>query len=153
MNMCFVSANDVMEHFAFPGNMDFVADDQGAFSCIMYNSRKMLLCIHSSSMKQCLQFVNHEQQAQQVPANLRRGRFSIETPLENAGLKFIELASASKKTTAKQRENRLAQRRQRPFKKKNKKAMGWIILGDPGADKVGEGKCKRAEKYIRNEEK
>ena len=69
-------------------------------------------------MKQCLQFVNHEQQAQQVPANLRRGRFSIETPLENAGLKFIELASASKKTTAKQRENRLAQRRQRPFKKK-----------------------------------
>ena len=93
--------------------------------------------------------------AQQVVwgVNPCRGRFSIETPLENAGLKFIELASASKKTTAKQRENRLAQRRQRPFKKKNKKAMGWIILGDPGADKVGEGKCKRAEKYIRNEEK
>ena len=83
--------------------------------CIIH---EMLLCVHSSSMKQCLQFVNHEQQAQQVPANLRRGGFSIETPLENAGLKFIELASASKKTTAKQRENRLAQRRQRPFKKK-----------------------------------
>ena len=28
-----------------------------------------------------------------------------------------------------------------------------VILGDPGADKVGEGKSKRAEKYIRNEEK
>ena len=32
---------------------------------------------------------------------------------------------------------------------------GWqlTILGDPGADKGGEGKSKRAEKYIRNEKK
>ena len=29
----------------------------------------------------------------------------------------------------------------------------FIILGDPGADKGGEGKSKRAEKYIWNEEK
>ena len=28
-----------------------------------------------------------------------------------------------------------------------------FILGDPGADKGGEGKPKRAEKYIWNEEK
>ena len=28
-----------------------------------------------------------------------------------------------------------------------------LILGDPGADKGGEGKSKRAEKYIRNEKK
>ena len=27
------------------------------------------------------------------------------------------------------------------------------ILGDPGADKGGEGKSKRAEKYVWNEEK
>ena len=27
-----VSANDVMKHFSFPGNIDFAADDQGAFS-------------------------------------------------------------------------------------------------------------------------
>ena len=27
------------------------------------------------------------------------------------------------------------------------------VLGDPGADKGGEGKSKRAEKYIRNEKK
>ena len=39
-----------------------------------------------------------ELQAQQVAANPRRGRFSIETPLE---------------TTAKERKHRLAQRRQR----------------------------------------
>ena len=31
MNICLVSANDVMEHFAFPGNIDFAADDEGAF--------------------------------------------------------------------------------------------------------------------------
>ena len=28
-----------------------------------------------------------------------------------------------------------------------------LILGDPGADKGGEGKSKRVEKYIKNEEK
>ena len=32
LNICLVSANDVMEHFAFPGNIDFAVDDQGAFS-------------------------------------------------------------------------------------------------------------------------
>ena len=42
-----------------------------------------------------------ELQAQQVPANPCRGRFSIETPLENADLNSS--ASGSKKTTAKQR--------------------------------------------------
>ena len=36
MNVCLVSANDVMwcyvmEHFAFPGNIDFAADDQQIF--------------------------------------------------------------------------------------------------------------------------
>ena len=34
MNICLVSANDVMEHFAFPGNIDFSADDH--FSCIIH---------------------------------------------------------------------------------------------------------------------
>ena len=29
----------------------------------------------------------------------------------------------------------------------------WLILGDPGADKGGEGNSKRVEKYIWNEEK
>ena len=28
-----------------------------------------------------------------------------------------------------------------------------LILGDPGADKAGKGKFKRAKKYIWNEEK
>ena len=36
---------------------------------------------------------------------------------------------------------------------KREKVLLPVILGDPGADKMGEGKSKRAEKYIRNEEK
>ena len=31
-----------MDHFAFPGNIDFAADDQGAFSRIIF---KRLLCL------------------------------------------------------------------------------------------------------------
>ena len=80
-------------------------------------------CVDSSSVKQCLPSVNDEQLpnandtellallAQQVAANHRRGRFSIETPLENAD--YNSSASGSKKTTAKKRKHRLAQRRQR----------------------------------------
>ena len=30
MNVYLVSANDVMEHFAFPGNIDFAAEHQDA---------------------------------------------------------------------------------------------------------------------------
>ena len=41
LNICLVSANDVMEHFAFPGNIDFAADDQGVFSCIIH---ERMLC-------------------------------------------------------------------------------------------------------------
>ena len=39
-----------MERFAFPDNIDFAADDQGAF-----------WCVYSSSVKQSLPSVNHEQ--------------------------------------------------------------------------------------------
>ena len=39
-----------MEHFAFPGNIDFAADDQGAF-----------FCVYSSSVNESLPSVNHEQ--------------------------------------------------------------------------------------------
>ena len=35
----------------------------------------------------------------------------------------------------------------------SQKVMVYIILGDPGADKGGEGNSKRVEKNIWNEEK
>ena len=41
MNICLVSANNVIEHFAFLGNIDFTADDQGAL-CITH---ERLLCL------------------------------------------------------------------------------------------------------------
>ena len=45
LNICLVAANDVMEHLAFPGNIDFAADDQGAFhgSALVNIRRKALL--------------------------------------------------------------------------------------------------------------
>ena len=92
MNICLVSANDVMwrfvmDHFAFPGNIDFAADDQGAFSRIIFE--RLCLCVYSSSVKQCLPSVNHEQFPMQLTHKhnkwlqiLAKGRFSTETPLE-----------------------------------------------------------------------
>ena len=43
MNICLVSATDVMqrfvmEHFAFPGNIDFATDDQGTFSSTIHET-------------------------------------------------------------------------------------------------------------------
>ena len=47
MNIWLVPANDVMqryvmEHFAFPGNIDFAANNQGPFSCFIHEK---LMCL------------------------------------------------------------------------------------------------------------
>ena len=55
-----------MEHFAFPGTIDFAADDQRIF---MYYS-----CVYSS-MKQCLQSVNHEQSSIQMTQNNKHNKW------------------------------------------------------------------------------
>ena len=34
-----------MEHFAFPGNKDFAADSQGAFSCFIHEKLMYLLIV------------------------------------------------------------------------------------------------------------
>ena len=47
MNICLVSTNDVMEHLAFQGNIDFAAYDQGVFCCV-----------YSLPVEQCLPSVN-----------------------------------------------------------------------------------------------
>ena len=145
-----------MEHFAFPGNIDFTADDQGAFSCIIHQG----CCVDSSSVKQCLPSVNHEQLpnandtellallAQQVAANHRRGRFSIETPLENAD--YNSSASGSKKTTAKKRKHRLAQRRQRrqlsDHKRVQRQRQNTSITLQTKPMKRGNTDCRRFQK-------
>ena len=65
-----MSANDVMEHFAFPGNIDFAADDQGAFHVLFMKG----CCVYSSSVKQCLPSVNHEQFPIQMTQNCKHSK-------------------------------------------------------------------------------
>ena len=91
-NVCLVSATDVMEHFAFPGNKDFAADDQGAFHVLFM---KGLLCLFivcetmfTIGKSRTISNAN-DTQAQQVTPNPRRGRFSTEILWsENTDLKF-----------------------------------------------------------------
>ncbi|CAH3152316.1 unnamed protein product [Porites lobata] len=59
-----------MEHFAFPGNIDFAADDQGAFHVILMPG----CCVYSSSVKQCLLSVNHEQFPIQMTQNCKHSK-------------------------------------------------------------------------------
>ena len=114
-----VSANDVTEHFAFPGNIDFAADDQGAFSCIIHE-RLLCLFIVCETMftigeSRTISSANYTQ-AQQVAPNPRRGRFSTETPLERERRLEIQREQRRRRRqqeSADQREHRLAQRRQR----------------------------------------
>ena len=80
-----VSTNDVTEHFAFPGNIHFAADDQGAFSCIIHE-RLLCLFIVCETMftigkSRTISNAN-ETQAREVAPTPRQGRFSTETPLE-----------------------------------------------------------------------
>ena len=91
-NICLVFATDVMEHFAFPGNKDFAADDQGAFHVLFM---KGLLCLFivcetmfTIGKSRTISNAN-DTQAQQVAPNPRGGRFSTEILWsENTDLKF-----------------------------------------------------------------
>ena len=86
--------NDVMkryamEHFLFPGNIDFAADDQGALECCIYegliglcNACETTFMIGESGA--IFYAYDTEQQEQQVTGNPRRRKFSTKTPLENA---------------------------------------------------------------------
>ena len=81
-----------MEHFAFPGNKDFAADDQGAFHVLFM---KGLLCLFivcetmfTIGKSRTISNAN-DTQAQQVAPNPRGGRFSTEILWsENTDLKF-----------------------------------------------------------------
>ena len=80
MNICLVSASDVMEHFAFPGNKDFAADDQGAFWCV-YSSSPSRRCwtlseghhgekIKNGSLASDLRFVHISRYAIKIPGEI-----------------------------------------------------------------------------------
>ena len=107
-----------MEHFAFTGNIDFAADDQGAFSCIIHE-RLLCLFIICKTMftigeSRTISHAN-DTQAQQVAPNPRRGRFSTEIPLEQERRLKIQHEQRRRRRqqeTAEHRERRLARRRQ-----------------------------------------
>ena len=114
-----MSANDVKEYFAFPGNIDFAVDDQGSFSCIIHERLLCLfiICQTMFTIGESRTISNaNVTQAQQVAPNPRRGRFCTETSLEREHRLEIQREQRGRRRqqeTAEQREHRLAQRRQR----------------------------------------
>ena len=67
-----MSANDVIQHFAFPGNIDFAA-----LMCLFIVCESKFTIGESRTISHA-----NDTQAQQVAPNPRPGRFSTETPLE-----------------------------------------------------------------------
>ena len=65
-----MSAKDVIEHFAFPGNISFAADDQGPFYVLFMKG----CYVYSSSVKQCLPSMNHEQFPIQMTQNCKHSK-------------------------------------------------------------------------------
>ena len=67
MNIWLVSANDVMEHFAFPGLIDFAANDQGAFCCQLFIVRETMFTIGES---RTISHANDTQAVLRVPRRI-----------------------------------------------------------------------------------
>ena len=102
-----------MELFAFPGNINFAADEQGAFSCIIH---ERLLCLFIVCETMFTISQANDTQAQQVAPNSHPGRFSTATPLERECRLQIQCEQQRRRRhqeTAEQREHCLAQQRQR----------------------------------------
>ena len=109
MTSCSATSWSFMEHFAFPGNKDFAADDQRIF---MYCSWRADVFIH----RPCLRSVNHEQFPMQMTQNNKHNKWLESSPAKifhrnSSGerrLKFIASGENSKKSRSFK-----AQRRQR----------------------------------------
>ena len=112
-----------MEHFAFPGNIDFAADDQRCILMCLFIVCESKFTIGESRT------ISHanDTQAQQVTPNPRPGRFSTETPLERERRLQIQREQRRRKSqqeTAEQKEHRLAQRRQRRQQEREEQEIG-----------------------------
>ena len=129
MNICLVSANDVIEHFAFPGNIDFAADDQGSFSCNIHERLLWLfiVCETMFTIGETRTIFNANNiQAQQVAPNPRRGRFSTEAPLERE--RRLEIQREQRR---RRRQQETAQQREQQDNKSqtNRGTGNWNIRG------------------------
>ena len=109
-----------MEHFAFPDNMDFAADSQGAFSCFINYSWKadvfiyrLWNSVYDRWITSNFPYKWHTTAAQQVAAIPRRVRFSTEIPLERERRLKIQRKQRRRRRQqeiAEQREHYLVQR-------------------------------------------
>ena len=109
-----------MEHFAFPGNIDFALDSQSAFSCFIHEKLMCLFIVCETVFtigeSRAISHINDTTAAQQVAAIPHRVRFSTEIPLERERRLEIEREQRRRRRQqeiAERREHRLAQRRQR----------------------------------------
>ena len=118
-----MSANDVMEHFAFPGNIDFAADDQGAF-----------FCVYSSSVNESLPSVNHEQFPMQM------------SDRHNKWLQI--LAQEDFQRNSSERERRLQKQRRRSREQETEESReptsfpGSLSHLNEVAEKIGRASCR-----------
>ena len=121
--------------FAFPGNTDFAADDQGAFSRIIFE-RLLCLFIVCETMftigeSRTISYAN-DTQRQQMASNPRPGRFSTETPLEQERRLQIQREQRGRRRqqeTAEQREHRLACTAKATPKTRDRGTGDWNIRG------------------------
>ena len=134
MNICLVSANDVMDHFAFSSNIDFAADDQGVFSCIIHERLLCLfiVCETMFTIGESRTISNaNDTQAQQVAPNPRRGRFfhrNSSGAKRRLAIQREQRRKRRQQETAEHRENRLAQgmqRRQQDTEEQRNKRMEY----------------------------
>ena len=72
MTSCRVTSWSILRFQATIGSIDFAADNQGAFSCITH---ARLRCVYSSSIKQCLRSVKHEQIPMQMTQNNKHNKW------------------------------------------------------------------------------
>ena len=110
-----------MEHSAFPGKIDFAADDQGALCLFNVFETKFTICE--------LRTISHANniQAQQVAPNPRPGTFSAETPLERERRLQIQREQRRRRgqqETAEQKKHCLEQRRQRRQQETEEQEIG-----------------------------
>ena len=118
-----------MDHFAFPGNIDFAADDQGAFSRIFFERllRLFIVCETMFTIGESGTISNaNDTQAQQVALNPRRRRFSTETPLERE--RRLEIQREQRR---RRRQQETAQQREQQDNKSqtNRGTGNWNIRG------------------------
>ena len=138
-----------MEHFAFPGNIDFAADDQRIFHVLFVKGS----CVYSSGLFIYeTMFTIGESRARHRTTSITSGWKSSIFNRNSSGerrLKFIASREDddNKKPRAKHREKRLAQRRQRrqhsDHKQVQKQRQNTTITRQMEPMKRGNTDCRR----------